>query len=446
MAEPTCPDSASAVELEDFLRGHPRDARVHASGSRDDGIPVQTLTQAVLAGERVIEAGAPGWELVAGRRPGRGRALAADPPLPPLPTSEPGPTPMLLLYPGMLADRLGSVRGSHHCRTSSFAYSVKTNPDPAMIHAALALGMDMEVITHAEWQAVVALGADPHRTIANGPGKWWPRPTAVTCRALFIDTLSEFDTIRSLLHDEVPFEVDVLGIRLRTAADSRFGIDAADPEALARAACELRDLTQRLDASWGVHVHHAQSSIGTDAWVERTLGALRGTAGLPDLLGGPPAIVDLGGGWHARDLPGHPAAVAEVAAGGPDYLDDPMVEWVFELGKSLVEPLGVVLTRVLVPDDGRGHVVIDATWGDLFEARFQAHRVLVLRDGRWTPIAPGRGTLYGRSCMEHDALALHVSPAGLVPGDLLAFADAGAYDVSLSFEFATGRARTRGTP
>lgn len=371
-------------------------------------------------------------------------ALSEAPPLPPLPHTFDHATPELVLFPDLLGDRLEPVRAEFHDRPVTFAYSVKTNPDAHLIRSALDLGMDMEVITHAEAGAVTALGADPGRLIINGPGKWWPRPDAVRARAVFINSLPEFDFIEELLADGVPMQVDVLGIRMQVAAmASRFGI-RVDGD-VAPVASRLKRVAEALGAEWGVHFHHAQSSVGTERWVERCLSAMRGAERLADTYGTAPRLVDFGGGWHARDLDGFAPAVRQVVAQGPPFLSAPETQWVFELGKSLVEPLGVVFTRVLVPDDGTGQVVIDACWGDLFECPVSAHRVLVRRDDAWEALPPGEGTLFGRTCMEHDILARHLDTTQLVRGDLLAFADAGGYDVSLSFEFATGRTRARGT-
>lgn len=365
--------------------------------------------------------------------------------LPPL-TAAPGQTPRLVLHPDLLARRLAPIRAQFGAHRATFAYSVKTNPEPRMIEAALDLGMDMEVITHAEWRSVVRLGADPHRIIINGPGKWWPRPDSLTCRALFVNSLPEFEMVDGFLRDRLPFDVGLLGVRLRLAAmNSRFGVPVDDAHAVAATAEHLLRLTRDLGVGWGVHFHHAQSSIGTRLWIERCSAALQASERLAERVGVPPVLVDFGGGWHARDLDDYPAAIEEVAHRGPEFVRSPRTDWVFELGKSLVEPLGVLYSRVLVPDDGRGQVVVDACWGDLFESPVSAHRVFHLRDGCWERLAPGDGALFGRTCMEHDILARHVDVRGLQGGDLVVFADAGAYDVSLSFEFAEGRTRTRTT-
>ena len=49
------------------------------------------------------------------------------------------------------------------------AYSVKTNPRDELIDLALRHGLDVEVISEAEWRHVRARGFGPGRILYNGP-------------------------------------------------------------------------------------------------------------------------------------------------------------------------------------------------------------------------------------------------------------------------------------
>lgn len=361
-------------------------------------------------------------------------------PEPPL-TAPPPDSPKHALHPELLRDRLGVVSDAFPGRRVRFAYSVKTNPHPRMIAEALALGMDVEAITSAEASAAVAVGATPDRLILNGPGKWWPTPAAVRCRALFLDDVTEIAVVDSLLAGGLRLEADLVGLRMSTEQmGSRFGVRAEDAGALREAAQAIRRLAPA--GRWGVHVHHAQSAAGTDAWIDRCQRAMAGTRVLADVLGSRPSLVDFGGGWRASDLTRAPSAAEEVAATEPDLLAHPAQEWEFEFGKALVEPLGVVYTRVLIPPAPDGSVVVDAGMGDMFEGMVSPHRAYVWREGTWLRVPPGGAIVYGRTCVEHDVLARDLDTSELRFGDVLAFADAGAYDVSLSFDFTNGRLRS----
>lgn len=362
-------------------------------------------------------------------------------PWPPLGAPPPA-TPVHTLHPELLGSRLALVQDSFPGRTVRFAYSLKTNPDPRMIRSALALGMDMEAITQAEAMLALREGARLDQLVLNGPGKWWPRPASVSCRSLFVNDLTELDVVQTLRADGMHVSARTLGVRLTTRAmGSRFGIAAEDHRALALAAGLLKPLMRTDDHAWGVHVHHAQSACGTDAWVERCAHALAGARVLAEELGTPPRLVDFGGGWRSCDLEAAPGAAREAAESEPDLLAASGVEWEFEFGKGLVEPLGVVYSRVLMPPDRTGAVIVDAGMGDMFEGMVSPHRTFVWRD-EWVSVPEGTSTIFGRTCVEHDVLVRNLDTSSLRFGDVLAFADAGAYDVALSFDFTNGRVRS----
>lgn len=153
------------------------------------------------------------------------------------------------------------------------------------------------------------------------------------------------------------------------------------------------------------------------------------------------AVGRLRGGWRANDLGQVAGAVDRVVQSAPELLSQQDVEWEFEFGKALVEPLGVVYSRVLMPPDAGGAVIVDAGMGDMFEGMVSPHRTFVWRD-KWIRVPPGDSLIYGRTCVEHDVLVRSVNTSGLKTGDVLAFADAGAYDVALSFDFTNGKTRS----
>lgn len=72
-------------------------------------------------------------------------------------------------------------------------------------------------------------------------------------------------------------------------------------------------------------------------------------------------------------------------------------------------------------------------------AAHQPHRAYMKRDPHWEQLIRGNDRVLGRVCMETDILLSQVClPASLRVGDLIAIADAGAYDTSMAFPFGTG--------
>jgi diaminopimelate decarboxylase len=103
-----------------------------------------------------------------------------------------------------------------------------------------------------------------------------------------------------------------------------------------------------------------------------------------------------------------------------------------------------VLTRILEvrpSSELPAEAVVDAAIAEVPENHAYPHRIFLRQSdgGEWVLLRPGWGRLLGRSCMERDILATDVRlPHGLEPGDLLAIADAGAYDRSKSYVFGRG--------
>lgn len=354
------------------------------------------------------------------------------------PTS-PTVTPYLQIDSSTLQSQMDQVRNSIDHDDVTFAYSVKTNPDPSLIRAALRSCMSVEAISQDELALARDCGAHSGQLILNGPAKWWPRPLRpVETRAIFIDSVPEFEVIHRLLDGGLQIQTDVFGLRLsRRRMGSRFGVQVDKASDLVLAAHGLRDLVSALGCEWGVHFHTAQSTVGVAQWVDDCVASLRGAVVLADELGSAPSLIDLGGGWHPRDLRHLPEAVANVRASLSDEFDW-SVPWIFELGKSVLEPCGTLFTRVIVPQNSAGDVVVDAGLSDLPEGPYWPHPAFVLDGGERKRLKPGGGRILGRTCMERDVLAQGLELGRLRVGDIIAFDNAGGYDASMAYPFGRG--------
>jgi diaminopimelate decarboxylase len=157
-------------------------------------------------------------------------------------------------------------------------------------------------------------------------------------------------------------------------------------------------------------------------------------------------LLDFGGGWFPDDwfsefVPGLEKHLGRAVTAFPA-----LREVVVEPGKALTQPVHALVVRVLEIRGGRGsgpggrELVVDGAISDLPEAHSYPHRVLFGDgDGGWRAASRGSDRLLGRICMEHDVLARDVKlPPDVREGDHLVFADAGAYDRSMSYEFGRG--------
>src|SRR5262249_9469057 len=123
--------------------------------------------------------------------PSQRRRQRAEPSVADLPPSPNGPhdTPHRRVFANLLehrVKRLSSILATVAHETSnrvSAAYSIKTNPSPALLNAARAVGFMAEAISLEEVDRACANGFDASEIVLNGPGKWWSRNRhAVTSR------------------------------------------------------------------------------------------------------------------------------------------------------------------------------------------------------------------------------------------------------------------------
>ncbi|WP_037864068.1 hypothetical protein [Streptomyces sp. NRRL S-340] len=358
--------------------------------------------------------------------------------------SEERATPSRQILTPLFDERVAALRARFaDLPHTVLAHSIKTCPHPELLSRAAEHGLAAEAITLDELDVAVGHGFDPGRTLLNGPAKWWPARAEVRCGAFFADSVEELAHLVRSLDAGLRLTADVVGVRVSApGVPSRFGISFDNSADLARTAALVGELRGRLDARWGVHFHQAESVLGPHRWRHEAAAALASAGPLADRLGDPPAVVDLGGGWHVDDLPAVRLSVDHVLKTVPDRLRAPDTVLVLEPGKLLTQPAAAVVTRVLLAR-GRGpgrEVVVDAALGDIPEARYRAHPVARFTGGEWRPVARGTGRVLGRSCMENDILAEQVDAGSLAEGDFLAFGMCGAYDLSMAYPFGRGRA------
>ena len=123
------------------------------------------------------------------------------------------------------------------------------------------------------------------------------------------------------------------------------------------------------------------------------------------------------------------------------------LEWVFEPGRWLTAPVGLLLAEVLwvkrrrAPGGGasRRLVVLGAGMNDLIRPALYhaAHRIVPVaaREG-----APESACVVGPVCESADVFAADIPLPPLEPGDLVAVLDAGAYGAAMSSNY-NGRGR-----
>jgi diaminopimelate decarboxylase len=369
--------------------------------------------------------------------------------------------------------------------------SVKTQPSVALLQSAREAGYYAECISMAEvYHAVLHGGYVWSSVVLTGPGKFWDcmgsteraaelaaaQVSVGRVHAVFADSLADLqDIVQRLLDPTDPLGTEVVGLRWCPAfgVSSRFGLDCKDAKVVRAAAEAVRQLPEHFQL--GMHFHHAPSALGIRRWFTLAQGFVTFCREFSTLCGRPVATLDLGGGFEPYSLesPSGQALLQElfnaVRASVGDTVKLPTVQ--FELGKCVSEPAGCVVTRVLAIRECESHstseaadggtaagtgaqaLIIDSTIADLSVPNSRCLYWLPSNHAQcsnpsssgagWSRLQAGRSEVWGRTCMEWDRLVgTYTIPAALRAGDLILITGAGAYDLSMQYNFGDGRPRT----
>lgn len=317
----------------------------------------------------------------------------------------------------------------------TLAFSVKTNPTRSVLRLARASGLLAETTNVAEVQASTAAGWRHEQIVLNGPGKCWPTgalPAGLLC--IVADTIEEL--ARSAEGSAVP---QFLGLRIRPpGVKSRFGVDITESGAFDKAVVSIRRAAIR-GHDFAVHAHFNSVACGLASW----WGAMKTVIDLAARLESTSRIavlsLNLGGGWdrHGLDrLLVDKAGEVIVATVKSKLTSCRML--LLEPGHSVLADSGAVYTRVL-SRDRPDELIVDASVAEVPFSLQQARPVFRLRSNdNWVAMAPGSGTIFGRTCMETDELVRGLNVSGIEVGDVLALGETGSYDTSMRFRFADG--------
>ncbi len=321
----------------------------------------------------------------------------------------------------------------------TLAYSMKTNPSAAALAVVDGSGLSVETISYEEARVALTHGFSPERVILNGPGKG-PRGDCPQLHAYFCDSLEELES--TALHRDLP--AGTIGLRLRPAGTrSRFGISFDDFQDFRRVANLMIPLRE-MGADLGLHIHVASDTIGIQQWLRILESTIRTAAGLESASQTPIKCLDLGGGWLPSDFDNGDllSSLAQQLVAAQTCLPS-LSEIILEPGKGLVQDLFALFTRIVEVRQlgSERSIVVDASVADLNQVQLHPHRVLLRSPStaEWRALRRGTDTILGRICMEHDILSSGLSlPRDIKVGDVVAFLDAGAYDMSMAHPFGKG--------
>jgi diaminopimelate decarboxylase len=330
-------------------------------------------------------------------------------------------------------------------------YSLKSNPNKAVVATLVGEGAGCEVCSRAELETAVAAGGNRRRIIYVGPAKSArdiERAMEIGIKAIIAESLPELQMIAQIarargivqpvgLRINPDFRSSAVRIKM-TGIASQFGIDEAEMWS----AFDFAEADPHVTVV-GIHVYLGSRILDEDAIFENTRNILDLARRVCDYLARPLSFVDVGGGFglayfdKERDLDPDKlgAGLAQIIAEFRARYGRTRV--VIELGRYLVARLGVMVTQVRcvkqskgkrfgICDGGSNIFAAAAGYGSAFRKNWMLRR---LGD------SSGERALYtlsGPLCTPSDTIGDQVELPLLAVGDLICFERAGAYGPSAS--------------
>lgn len=362
------------------------------------------------------------------------------------------PTPFYAYDAENLRDTFSGLK-AYMPEGADIYYSLKSNPNHAIIGTLAPLGAGAEVCSLPELHIAMAAGANPRRTIFVGPAKSEVDIAGAMdfgIKAIVAETLEEVEMINRIAAARGIVQPIALRINpnfksakvriIMTGRASQFGIDEDIlPEVLA----SVETLTAIVLV--GIHVYLGSRVLDEEAIHENTTNILDLATRVSAAIGRPLAFVDVGGGFGVkyhekeRDLD-----VAVLGAGLHDILAafraaNKRTRVVIELGRYLVARSGVFVTAVryvktskgqpfAVCDGGSNVHAAAAGYGSAFRKNMPMSRVGAVAADALVETYMVTGPL----CTPSDTIGDNVEMPVLARGDLIRIDCSGAYGASHS--------------
>ena len=358
-------------------------------------------------------------------------------------------TPLYVYDRALIESRYRSLDAAFSGLRHRICYAVKANSNLAVLQLLAHLGAGFDIVSGGELARVVAAGGDPGKVVFSGVGKT-PAEIEEALRlgihCFNVESEAELDLIARIA--SARGVLAPISLRVNPDVDAgthpyistglrehKFGIDIRRALAIYKSVAGNRWLEPH-----GISVHIGSQIRSADpfgAALERVYKLVRQL----DRAGIPLQSIDAGGGlgidYHGGSFDAA-AKVREYAQALDGALAGYAGRLLIEPGRFIVAQAGALVARVLhVKRNGKKTFVIaDAAMNDLIRpALYQAHHEIV-------PVRPRAGKprvvdVVGPVCESGDFFARDRNLAPVVPGDLIALLDAGAYGMAQSSNYNT---------
>ena len=364
--------------------------------------------------------------------------------------TEAGDTPLFVYSRSLIARRVTRLRVAMPTRLGVH-YAVKANPYEPLLESMADLVDGFDIASTGELAIVRAAGIATTRVSFAGPGKRDAELEAAIAAGVTLNLESLAECRRALAIGERLGLAPKLAVRVNPIFDlkgsgmkmgggaKQFGIDTEKvPEV-------IRTILAS-GAEWrGLHIFAGSQALDAAAIIETQRQTLALAAQLAEEVGTPLPACNLGGGFGIPYFPGDSdldieaigAALGERFTALPQVLEN--TEFCIELGRWLVGPAGVYLTRIVDRKESHGEVFLVTDGGLHHQLAASGNFGTVVRRNYPVAIASRFGapveeeaSVVGCLCTPLDRLADKAGFPRAEVGDLVAVFCAGAYGATAS--------------
>lgn len=353
-------------------------------------------------------------------------------------------TPFYAYSKSALEAAFSAYQNNLNGQEALICYAVKANSNLAVLQTLARLGAGFDIVSVGELERVLAAGGDPEKVVFSGVGKSadeMRRALAVGVHCFNVESEAELQ----LLSQVADAEGQTAKISLRVNPDvdpkthpyistglkeNKFGVNFDEAPAI----------YQQASALPGIEVAGIDCHIGSQLTeLAPFMDALDRVLALIEQLrnnGIHLRHIDMGGGlgvdYSGSDAPPSVAAYLEALTG---RLQGTGLTLILEPGRSIAAAAGILVTQVqyLKPTEHKNFAVVDAAMNDnIRPALYQAWQKIIPVQEQQD--AQQRWDIVGPICETADFLGKDRA-LDLVPGDLIALLDAGAYGFGMASNY-----------
>jgi diaminopimelate decarboxylase len=360
-------------------------------------------------------------------------------------------TPLYVYSETVLRERYRAFADAFAAVDPLIAFSVKANGNLSVLRVLASAGAGADIVSGGELHRARLAGIPPERIVFSGVGKTVTELAAAIDAGIHAFNVESEGELVALSELAVTMQTSA-NIALRVNPDvetatphhytatghrqTKFGIPFEEAEALYRRAANLPGINVR-----GIDVHIGSQILDVEPYQLAVTRILELVTRLRQ-TGIELEFIDLGGGFGISYDDGESTDPAEFADALVPMLQESGLRVLFEPGRFIAGPAGVLLTRVLYIKQmgGKTFVITDAGMNDLLRPSHYSsyHRVEPVARRSDREVVPV--DVVGPICESGDFLALDRPIPRVEPGELLAIGTVGAYGFSMA---STYNARTR---